>query len=106
MKIRRTIARSNTNDHLRVGTNQVEQVSGAPGSPSTKSLQEYSTQNARNFSIFASEEFATRASGQPEGTGAAGWRTLDPTGPAPHDFPLARRDLGTREIYALDWEAP
>jgi hypothetical protein len=28
------------------------------------------------------------------------------TGLAPDDSPLALRDIGTQEIYALDWEAP
>jgi serine/threonine protein kinase/dipeptidyl aminopeptidase/acylaminoacyl peptidase len=34
-------------------------------------------------------------------TGALGW-----TGLAPDDSPLVLRDVGTQEIYALDWEAP
>jgi len=33
--------------------------------------------------------------------GAAGW-----TGLAPDDSPLLLRDVGSQEIYALDWEAP
>jgi hypothetical protein len=28
------------------------------------------------------------------------------TGLAPDDSPLVLRDIGTQEIYALDWEAP
>jgi hypothetical protein len=28
------------------------------------------------------------------------------TGLAPDDSPIALRDIGTQEIYALDWEAP
>jgi hypothetical protein len=28
------------------------------------------------------------------------------TGLAPDDSPLALRDIGTQEVYALDWEAP
>jgi hypothetical protein len=28
------------------------------------------------------------------------------TGLAPDDSPLVLRDVGTQEIYALDWEAP
>jgi len=34
-------------------------------------------------------------------TGTAEW-----TGLAPDDSPLLLRDIGTEEIYALDWEAP
>jgi len=34
-------------------------------------------------------------------TAATGW-----TGLAPDDSPLVLRDVGTQEIYALDWEAP
>jgi hypothetical protein len=40
-----------------------------------------------------------------------GRQAVDPvfgawTGLAPDDSPLAVRDIGTQEIYALDWEAP
>ncbi len=34
-------------------------------------------------------------------TGTFNW-----TGLAPNDSPIALRDIGTQEIYALDWEAP
>jgi len=39
--------------------------------------------------------------------GRHAWGTLGPwTGLAPDNSPLALRDIGTQEIYALDWEAP
>lgn len=36
----------------------------------------------------------------------AAWRLGPWTGLALGDSPLALRDIGTEEIYALDWEAP
>jgi len=35
-----------------------------------------------------------------------GWRPGVWTGLAPDDSPLVLRDIGTQEIYALDWHAP
>jgi Tol biopolymer transport system component len=35
-----------------------------------------------------------------------GWRAGVWTGLAPDDSPLVLRDIGTQEIYALDWEGP
>jgi hypothetical protein len=39
--------------------------------------------------------------------GRQAYGTFGPwTGVAPDGSPLALRDIGTQEIYALDWEAP
>ena len=35
-----------------------------------------------------------------------GWAGITWVGPAPDDAPLMLRDIGTQEIYALDWQAP
>jgi hypothetical protein len=35
-----------------------------------------------------------------------GWAGATWTGPALDDSPLMLRDIGTQEIYALDWQAP